>query len=158
GSPEGEVVSDAGKSQYNPLIVTMGNDAYIIWADGRSSGKTEVLGLYMQKLSNETVGIDDPSIPPATGFYLNQNHPNPFNPHTNISFNIAVPSSAYLLEIYNIKGQKVKTLHKGPLSAGNHTIVWDGKDITGNEVASGMYFYRLSDGKNSQSRKMLLMK
>lgn len=158
GSPEGEVVSDAGKSQYNPLIVTMGNDAYIIWADGRSSGKTEVLGLYMQKLSNETVGIDDPSIPPATGFYLNQNHPNPFNPHTNISFTIAEPSPAYLLEIYNVKGQKVRTLHKGPLSAGNHTIVWDGKDITGNEVASGMYFYRLSDGKNSQSRKMLLMK
>jgi len=158
GDPGGNIVCDAGKAQYEPKLASMGNNAYAIWADGRSSGKTEILGLYAQRLSNDTVANDDPTAPPALGFRLQQNHPNPFNPSTAIAFSTNDAAKHYTLEIYNLKGQRVSTLHKGQLPAGNHSLIWNGKDSSGQDVASGVYFYRLSDGSKTQSRKMLLMK
>lgn len=62
------------------------------------------------------------------------------------------------LEIYNIKGQKVKTLKNGLLQAGNHKLVWDGKNSNSDQVASGLYFYRLVTDKKKLTRKMILMK
>lgn len=158
GNPLGGVLCDAIKSQYDPMIATIGNEGYVLWADGRSSGKTEILGLFTQKISNITSANDDPVMPPTQGFLLRQNHPNPFNPSTTISFEIKDPARQYKLEIFNIRGQRVNTLHKGTLESGKHSIIWNGKDASGNEVGSGVYFYRLSDGKHHQSKKMLLMK
>jgi len=157
-SPFGDVLSDAGKMQYNPIIVTLGNDAYAIWADGRSSGKTEILGLYAQKLNNETVTSLDPVVPGLEAFRLLQNHPNPFNPSTSIGFQIGDPSKSYTLEIFNMRGQKVKTLASGHLERGSHIAVWDGTDEQGRGVSSGIYHYRLSDGTQVQSKRMVLMK
>ncbi len=158
GSPFGDVMTAAGKMQYNPLIVTSGNHAYAIWADGRSSGKTEILGLYAQRISNETVANLDPVIPATGPFQLRQNHPNPFNPSTSISFQIFEPSPDCRLEIFNLRGQKVKTLASGYLEKGNHTLVWDGRDDQGRAVGSGIYHYRLSDGSQTQTKRMVLMK
>ncbi|MBP7194269.1 MAG: T9SS type A sorting domain-containing protein [Candidatus Cloacimonetes bacterium] len=158
GSPGGDIVCAAGKAQYEPKLTSMNNHAYAIWADGRSSGKTEILGLYAQKISNDTVANDDPTAPPPAGFRLGQNHPNPFNPSTAIQFSTADPDRHYSLEIYNLKGQRIKTLHEGKLPAGNHSLIWNGKDANGQDVASGVYLYRLSDGSHFQSRKMLMMK
>jgi flagellar hook assembly protein FlgD len=62
------------------------------------------------------------------------------------------------LTIFNIVGQKVVTLPQGMQSAGEHTVVWDGNNESGNAVASGVYFYRLKAGDEVQSRKMLLLK
>ena len=153
-----EIVCDASKMQYNPLLVTQGNDAYAVWADGRSSGKTEILGLYAQRLNSEVVSIDDPSSPGVTDFKLLQNYPNPFNPSTSISFQIKEASEEYVLSIYNLKGQLVKTLHSGALAKGSHVITWDGRDENGSPVASGIYSYRLDNGKQSQTRRMVMMK
>ena len=86
------------------------------------------------------------------------NYPNPFNPSTTISFSI-IEDSNIELSIYNIKGQKVKQLLRDQLTAGQHSVVWDGRDEKNQPVGSGIYFYQLLiDGKSKASRKMILMK
>lgn len=88
-------------------------------------------------------------------FALNQNYPNPFNPKTTILFDL--PLNSYVtLTIYNIVGQKVKTLFDGEKTAGSYTIKWDGKDDKGSNVSSGIYFYRIEAGKCVQVKKMVL--
>ena len=85
------------------------------------------------------------------------NYPNPFNPETNIQYSLS-NTGAVRLDIYNIKGQKVKTLIDGQISSGNHSIVWNGKSDSGIEVSSGVYFLRLAAGKQLETRKIVLMK
>lgn len=93
------------------------------------------------------------------------NFPNPFNPATTISFSLSEPSSRVELTIYNIKGQQVKTFISNQLAAGRHSVFWNGKDVNGLPVSSGVYFCKLlnSDStaetkNNLTSRKMLLLK
>jgi len=88
---------------------------------------------------------------------LHGNYPNPFNPTTTISFSLPEEQEVDLA-IYNIKGQKVKRLINGQLTAGQHSMIWDGKDTNGKSVSTGIYFYRLKTGKKEMSRKMLLLK
>jgi hypothetical protein len=90
-------------------------------------------------------------------FALHQNVPNPFNPSTEIRFDLASPEHV-TLTVYNILGQEVIRLIDGDYPAGCHTAVWDGVDGNGRPAASGMYLYRLVAGKDSASRKMVLMK
>ena len=85
------------------------------------------------------------------------NYPNPFNPTTKISFSL--PNEEDIeLTIYNIKGQKVKQLINGQLTAGQHSMIWDGKDTNEKSVSSGIYFYKLKTGKKELTRKMIMMK
>jgi len=86
------------------------------------------------------------------------NFPNPFNSGTIISFSLNQKIENTILEIYNIKGQKVTTLINEKLSAGYHEIHWNGKDNEGNPVSSGIYFYKMKTGKYSKIRKMLLLR
>jgi len=88
---------------------------------------------------------------------LKQNYPNPFNPVTNISFELR-QSGFVELEVYSAKGQKIRTLVNGNLNEGRHNIVWNGSDDRGNDVSSGIYFYKMKSGKYSSTKKMLLMK
>lgn len=157
GDIYGNILCDAKKPQYQPVSVTLNDQAYMLWADGRSSGKTEILGLYAQKMSS-SVAISDNNTPSLSEIALNQNHPNPFNPSTTISFSLRQSAPTLELKIYNLKGQMVKNLFTGRMDKGSHSMVWDGKDEAGNIVSSGVYFYRLSDGKATQQRKMVLMK
>jgi hypothetical protein len=90
-------------------------------------------------------------------FSLSQNYPNPFNPQTSIRY--ALPQDAQVrLVIYNVLGQRVKTLVDEFQSAGYKTEWWDGKDEKGDQVASGVYFYRLEADKFSEVKRMLLVK
>ncbi len=92
-----------------------------------------------------------------TEFALSQNYPNPFNPITTISY--ALPSNSYVkLSIYNILGQKVKTLVDGEEQAGFKNVIWDGKNDRGEEVGSGIYFYRIQTGSFTKTAKMSLLK
>ncbi|NQV17307.1 MAG: T9SS type A sorting domain-containing protein [Armatimonadetes bacterium] len=87
------------------------------------------------------------------------NYPNPFNPSTTISFNISRKDAKHAkIEIYNIKGQKIKTLLAGNLEKGTHSVIWNGMDSNNKPVASGIYFYKLSAGKETAMKKMLLLK
>jgi len=86
------------------------------------------------------------------------NYPNPFNPETTISFSVAQTSSLVNVEIFNIKGQKVKQLVNEILPAGRHIAVWNGKDDNGKQATSGIYFYQMKSGDYQKSRKILLLK
>jgi len=88
---------------------------------------------------------------------LRANYPNPFNPETKIEFSISDESEAEVI-IYNIKGQKVRTLVSEKLSPGNYSILWNGKDDSINSVASGIYLYRLKLNNYDEIRKMTLLK
>jgi hypothetical protein len=105
----------------------------------------------------DPTSADDNSSNLPGAYALHQNYPNPFNPTTTIEYDLP-KSSSVRLEIYNITGQKVRTLTSGQASAGHQTIVWDGRDATGRSVSSGIYLYRLTAGEYVKTRKMLLMK
>lgn len=85
-------------------------------------------------------------------FALDQNFPNPFNPETNINFELAEATNVSL-RVFNLLGQEVATLVSGPQAAGRHTVTFDASNLT-----SGMYVYRLEAGEFSATRKMVLMK
>ena len=101
-------------------------------------------------------GVEDISILKPSNI-LYQNYPNPFNPETTISYQLP-ENSEVELAIYNLKGQKVKTLVNELLPAGQHSVVWDGKDDNGKSVSSGIYFYKLKTGNFEKTKKMILMK
>ncbi|MEA3476167.1 MAG: FG-GAP-like repeat-containing protein [Candidatus Cloacimonadota bacterium] len=84
---------------------------------------------------------------PVLCFDLSQNYPNPFKPETLINYSIK-KESRVILEVYNIKGQKVITLVNEKLKLGYHSVVWDGKDDSGKPVSNGIYFYKLSIDKS----------
>lgn len=87
-----------------------------------------------------------------------QNYPNPFNPETTISFSINDSHELTQIDIYNLKGQKVRVLINEQLSAEQHSVVWDGTDDDGNPVSSGVYFYNIRNGNFQKTKKMLLIK
>ena len=90
-------------------------------------------------------------------FSLSQNYPNPFNPECRIKY--ALPNNTEVnLSVYNVLGQKVKTLVDKHEAAGHKTVCWDGTDDNGNKVASGIYFYRIQAGDFADSKTMILMK
>ncbi|MCK5051448.1 MAG: T9SS type A sorting domain-containing protein [Candidatus Cloacimonetes bacterium] len=86
------------------------------------------------------------------------NYPNPFNPTTTISFSVAQTSSFVNLDIYNLKGQKIKTLVNEKIGAGIHQIVWNGDDEEKKPVSSGVYFYKIKAGTYTSTKKMILLK
>ncbi|MCF7794413.1 MAG: carboxypeptidase regulatory-like domain-containing protein [Candidatus Cloacimonetes bacterium] len=87
------------------------------------------------------------------------NYPNPFNPSTTILFNVTQSSTFVTLEIFNIKGQKVKTLLNSLLSAGHFECIWNGKDTNNKRVSTGEYFAKLKiDGEEVEVKKMMLLK
>jgi flagellar hook assembly protein FlgD len=88
---------------------------------------------------------------------LQGNYPNPFKTDTIISYSVK-DDSPVKIEIFNQKGQKVKTLINGKEKSGNHTIKWSGDDENGKAVSNGIYMYRMSSGKYSDSKKMILIK
>lgn len=90
-------------------------------------------------------------------FSLAQNYPNPFNPLTSIEYSLAKDSQVKL-SVYNVVGERVGNLVDERQRAGVYRATWDGKNMAGNEVASGVYFYRLAAGDHTFTRKMLLLK
>ena len=91
---------------------------------------------------------------------LYENYPNPFNLETTISFSLAKDVKEAIIEIYNIKGQKIKTISGSQrfLDGSKYTINWNGKDESGNLVSPGIYFYRLEAGEFTATRKMLIIR
>ena len=90
--------------------------------------------------------------------FLSANFPNPFNPKTTIEFGIPEDMKNVKLTVFNIKGQKVKTLYNGPLNKGKKAIIWDSRDNNNKLVSSGVYFYKLETSNKSKCKKMLLLR
>jgi len=101
------------------------------------------------------LGDDEGTLPIA--FELAQNSPNPFTAQTRISF-VLQEEGPISLEVFNLLGQKVKTLQDGYLQAGEYESGWDGCDDNGKALSSGIYFYRLVSGDGLECKKMLLLK
>jgi hypothetical protein len=116
-------------------------------------------GLYAAFTTGQAVGVEEDGhdgIRPDR-YELDQNHPNPFNSSTTISYVLPVPGKV-TLRIYNILGQTVRTVVDAARSAGRHEMSWDGKNDQGNEVGSGVYLYTLRSGDVVLTRRMVLMK
>ncbi len=106
--------------------------------------------------------VSSESVNPGV-FALSQNYPNPFNSTTAISYQLSVVSQSHItLRVYNIAGQLVRTLVDEGQGPGVYSVSWDGRDVQGHEVGSGVYFYRLKvegDGlKVSETRRMILLR
>ena len=125
-----------------------------VW-DGDGDG-TAIIDMGCYEFGAESyVGINHDPLP-VTDYQLT-NFPNPFNPETKIVFDL--PEAGQVkLEIYNIKGQKVKTLLDCYMSPGRSEMLWNSKDDNGKRVSSGVYFYRLQTPKKNITKKMLLLK
>jgi len=108
--------------------------------------------------SNEAIAtVDVGGIPLPLVTELNGNYPNPFNPDTRIKFSVHEAGNVRI-DIFNSKGQKIRTLVNEYLSANFYNMVWDGKDTSGYNVSSGVYFYKMDAGKYTSTKKMILMK
>jgi hypothetical protein len=94
---------------------------------------------------------------PVMALELFQNHPNPFNPTTTISFTVPERTHANL-SIFDATGKLVKTLVNEAVDEGLAEVTWDAKDNRGNSVSSGVYFYRLKAGKKVLTKKMVVIK
>ena len=135
-------LSSYGRTPIRIGIQCVSNDAFIFFVD--------------DVLVTGIVDGDDPTAPVVVTS-LNTNYPNPFNPSTTISYSVkeALPVT---IEIYNVKGQLVKTLINEQKAAGTHTVVWNGTDNSNRPVSSGVYYYKMNAGKYSSTKKMIMMK
>ncbi len=92
-----------------------------------------------------------------TEFALEQNYPNPFNPETRITYQLPERSDV-TLQVYNVQGSAVATLVSQTQAAGTYMLTWNGKDDHGNQMPSGVYFYRISAENFNETKRMMLMK
>ena len=113
--------------------------------------------VYVYAGNAQMVSNLDETLPPLDDHLQVSVYPNPFNPETTISFDLA-EQGFVTIEVFNIKGQKVKTLARDSLAPGHHTFVWNGTDNNGKSVSSGVYFYKMSTPDHISTQKMLLLK
>ena len=127
---------------------------FLFGSDGSVTGE----GWYLDDLHVEGEYVSDGEIvEQVVRFDLHEAYPNPFNPTTTLSFDL--PESALVrLDIYNVKGQLVRSLVREDLPKGTHSVIWNGLDNSNRPVSSGVYFYKLNAGTKTLTRKMMLMK
>ncbi len=106
-------------------------------------------------ISSTDTGIADDAV--VSSISLNQNCPNPFSLSTTIRFSVGTPAHT-ALTIYSIQGRLIRVLSNEYRDSGDHSVVWDGRDDLGEEVAAGVYLYRLSLGEFEETRKMILIR
>ena len=120
----------------------------------------------LSSLRLERVSLNEGSIPvriteraaeTPKAYRLSQNYPNPFNPQTTISYDVA-KTGAVRLSVYALTGQLVRTLVDGECPAGRYSVMWDGTDDVGRDVASGVYLCRMEAGQYSAVRKLVLVR
>jgi len=122
-----------------------------LYANGEEVATSQIVVV----LLDEDSDLDEVLEPVTIGLY--GNYPNPFNPETVISFSVA-REGLVVIEVYNIKGQRVRSLVNGVHKAGVHSLVWNGRSDSGHSVGSGVYFYRMVCGEFTAVKKMLLIK
>jgi len=138
----------------SPVASAWNLNGWFAWVDPRAGGNN----IFLRNVDLTPVDIDDddPELLPS-GFALEQNYPNPVNPGTKIEFEI--PSRMHVeISIYNVLGKRVSIVTDEAYEAGRHNVAWHGNDDRGNPVASGLYFYRMTAGEFSATRKMLIIK
>lgn len=161
-------------AHYNvaPDVMVISNDIVAIDADALTSGMyVEVHGSRIDEgvytvtkvkvLSAESVGLGQVDTPIADGgVVLRPNYPNPFSDQTTIELEISDDHNVVnaTVTVYDVTGRRVTTLLDAALVPGKYSVAWDGRDETGNVVASGLYFYQVRAGDASVARAMMLLK
>ena len=145
-------------SAKDDLMAALGGDgiARAIWADERSGN----YDIYGQNLNGDgSLGPSAVPVPEDTParIRLEQNHPNPFNPSTEIDFSLSRQQHVFL-RVFDTKGRLVRTLLDEVAGPGPQSVRWDGRDTAGSEVSSGIYFYRLDSEIGRQVRKMVMIR
>ena len=143
---------------YN-MAVAAGTYAVTCTADGYAPMTNEnvVITVGQTTISNFTMTTGNDDEVQIARTELKGNYPNPFNPETLISFDIKVKTPVRI-EIYNTKGQLVRTLVNEWIDKGHHQVIWNGKDKNGHSCASGVYQYRMQAGEYVANRRMMLLK
>jgi hypothetical protein len=116
---------------------------------GKEPGRSSYYGFFL-------TGIED-TPPMPTVLHLGQNYPNPFNAKTSISFSLPYGADVDI-SVFDLLGSRVRTLQSGYLTAGEHSVIWDGFSDNGTAVTSGIYFYRLKFGRDFIAKRMMLVK
>ncbi|MDZ7401466.1 MAG: DUF4185 domain-containing protein [candidate division KSB1 bacterium] len=141
-------------SQPGKLLISYNVNTFNFW-DHFSNADIYRPRFITLELNEQVTRVEKKSELP-TLFALSQNYPNPFNATTRIEFQLD-RSSHVVLKIYNVLGQEMRTLIHENLNAGIHSAVWDGKNELGEDVGSGIYFYRIQIDRDGESKKMLLL-
>ncbi|MFZ0390321.1 MAG: T9SS type A sorting domain-containing protein [Calditrichia bacterium] len=144
-------VDSSSNIDYIWLAENIGVVANVSSLDGETNPDFSMAS-YVSFLGSGTSAIDETEPPVASGYSLSQNFPNPFNPETSIKFSLPVSENVQIT-IFNIAGQKVGTLFNGRLTAGSHTVTFNGENYP-----SGIYFYKLETAGWSDVKRMILMK
>jgi len=165
GLSEINILNSTNASIAIPAFVPGTNDALVIVATKIDPNESATVVLQVIDVEGN-ITVCDPVYQTVSavipeGFELQQNFPNPFNPSTNIRFDIPATSlgaQVVSLRIYDISGREIRTLINETVEAGQHQVEWDGLSNDGSEVAGGIYFYRLVSGDFVATRKMVYMK
>lgn len=136
-----------------PATATYHGKGVFVWSDSRGDG----MQIYASQELYDATDVDDDAAQIPASFDLKQNYPNPFNPSTVIRFSMS-RAGHVRLNVFNLLGQKVRTLADHDYPVGNHSVNWDGNDDNGRTVASGIYLYRIESGNQVRARKMTLLK
>ena len=161
------------------LGITVDDIAMFFYNDDGTYESTGVTNMVVDTAANKIhadiyhfsqIVIGDAALVSATGISdeiarlpkssrLYENYPNPFNPTTNIAFDVAGQSAQrVILDVYNLLGQKIKTVYNEQVQPGHYEMQWHGLDDLGRSVSSGMYIYRLKVGEKIMTKRMVLMK
>ena len=156
--------SSEGDQVYGPSITVDRTDAIHVTYIYCDCWTDECSIEYTKRAVTTGVREEPESDATPSAFGLFQNSPNPFNPSTTINYQLKEQSSSAgplipaTLNIYNIRGQLVRTLVNEERLPGSYSVTWDGKDQNGKQVSSGVYFYRLQAGDSQASKGMVLLK
>ena len=147
---EAAIVFQTIESSFEDMVSEWGNFEYWVTAvdhNGNESDASEATGIELS--------VKEEILPEE--FALNQNYPNPFNPSTQIRYALAEISNV-TITIYNMLGNKVRTLVNERQDAGFRNVLWNATNDNGSLVAAGMYIYTIQAGKFYQAKKMILLK
>ncbi len=165
GNPEAWPVFDG--TYKNPALLTgsienlpLGDLNWFPESKALWETKREAIADHIKSLNTDKIdigaGVETRKYLPAA-YRLAQNYPNPFNPETTIYYSLEKKENVNLT-VYNMLGQKVRTLVDEKVNAGKYAIRWDGRDDLGRQMSSGVYFYTMKAGSFSKTMKMLMMK
>ncbi len=124
---------------------------------GGASGATIRIASGFWLPAGGSTGLPGEDLLPAV-FRYRGNHPNPFNPCTTLAFELPAPAARASLRIVDALGRQVAVLHEGPLAAGRHQLVWDGRDARGQACSSGLYFSLLETPTDRATGKLTLLR
>ena len=155
GQPEN--VSRSDHSGKKPGVESPSGAGQVAEVILRSVGPAVGLTIHRVSLNEGMIPVRIVESKTPAAYRLSQNHPNPFNPETTIQYELP-EVGVVRLSVYALTGQLVRTLMDGERTAGTHSATWDGRDDTGQAVASGVYLCRMIAGEYRAVRKLLLVR